>query len=396
MRVQTGLQILLLVDRHLARKRPRALGWRTLTRLRGEVAKIRRPTVQYRLTQILEAIAAPSGPRILGRQLLRYADQLERSGEFSLAIDVHRLLIRRSEQRSGFGLIRAYSHLGYCLRESGSTDEGLRVYKEGVEWAARHRNHRMVAHLKIGQANTLRAIGRLTDARAILDSVLERSRTLGDRNLLGRAAHERGIVAHQLGNYVDALTCYADALASFHKRGPRTRLLNDIGLSSWRVGLINVARKAFVHNYLTAPESFVRWSAGVNLMALATTSGHEDSFHQYCGALARAPLPARLRQAYWLEYGDGCVRFGDSATARMAHLNAIRLADEYRLKGCLRDAYLAFLGLRPSSPEVQIQPAALPPPVQRLIAYVSQLSELPPTKQRPAARRGRSFGRKHR
>jgi tetratricopeptide (TPR) repeat protein len=393
--LEAALAVLPYAELQLARRDRGNAGPRTLDRLRGLVGHVKRSAMRQCLTRIVDAIATRSGRRFLRMVLVAYADRLQESGSFALAIDVHRCIIRQSRRRAGFNFGAASRRLGFCLRQSGRLSEALLVYEEGIEWSRRHDDPRALVHLIIAQANAYRVMGRVADARGLLHTALQQAITLGNPELILRAAHEGGIVAIEQGRYVVALTQFGvalDALGEWKSKSARSRLLNDVGFALQHIGLHDIARKVFFSVHLTAPEPTTRWEATINLLGLAVADGHEDSFHHFRRALGTTALPAQLLEAYWADVGKGYIRFGEPEVGRGYLVSALRIAAEYDLKDRLREVYLTLMGLPSSEPEMPIDPANLSPTIQRLIDRVEQVSESPPVKRRSTSRGGRPMG----
>lgn len=309
--------------------------------IRRAVAVVRPKAMRMALDELLH-LAAPGTdpePEVL-RALINYAEQLQYETEFRLAGHVYSMVIDYATQTKLFKLLpEAYEQHGTCMRQSGNTRAALASYATGLAIAARHRNSHGQFRIAIAQANLNSSIGKLEEARKALDAVLRRARRLADSEIIMRAAHERGNVAHKLGDYQGALDYFAEAFAHCTNPKHRGRLLNDIALTLKDLGFLSEARDAWLVSYLvTKGDSFAKWAAGINLLMLAHMRGDESAFDQFSRDLARAPMPARLLVAFNRELADGLARFDRPREASAAHNRAVALANRYGLMNMLQEA----------------------------------------------------------
>jgi tetratricopeptide (TPR) repeat protein len=203
------------------------------------------------------------------------------------------------------------------LHEQGDAAAALTAYDNGVAEAKRQRNERGALSVLIAKATMMRVRGDLAAAGAVLNRIVRRAAEVDERDVLARAAHERGIVAYEQGRYDHALVDFGDAFEAYADARRRIRLLSDVGRSFRALGMLTDARDALIVVFqLDRGDPTVHWAAGITLMTLAVDLNNVVAFDQYRISLAGAPMPARLLAGYLLAVGDGYQQFGRPAEAR--------------------------------------------------------------------------------
>ena len=362
--------------------------------LRRVVALVPSPLMRMALSGIVDTLQGFVPPESTLIAMASYAQRLHKSGAFDLAIAVYRHIVDCAESCPGFDLATAYLRLGYCLREAGDYTAADTAFDLGMAWAVRHGETRAALSLKIARADLAYTRGNVDDAEVWTTAALVNAEALGDSCLIARAAHERGNVARERRQLVDALRFHERAMRAVAiwlrtgdpaAREAQNRLLADIGLVFYRMGLYDHARSACQTVFLTARERSVRWAACINLLALAAADNHRDSFEQHRTTLERTPLPARLLAIYLEELGDGWLAFGEPDAAREAYLRLARLAERHGLTAAARRAFDALRGTPRDEATIISRTEHVPAEVAEFVMAVSQLSDL---SQRLAAGRG--------
>lgn len=342
-RYHAGMLVLRLAAGVLLSDRPPT--GRALTAVRQALQGVDRPRSRALLHSIVAATTkmGPDPADAIIDSFIAYGTYLYREGSYPLSVDVYRATVAViTHLGTSHELATAHYWMGYALREC-SDDVKAREAFTAARWISERDGDRALAlKARIALASIEWAAGRKVDveyaaggnhrAAEILDRVLSDAEAAQLPDIVAAAAHDRGVVACQMGDHRLAFTLYTLAFRLHTEQYRRFRLLPDIGRSLVAVGLFDVAREALLATYLAAPERFARLTAGLNLLDLAVVAGHEDSFEQYRMALADAALPAHLRLAYWLTVGEGCLAFGQPDDARLALERARRLAARYGLK----------------------------------------------------------------
>ena len=373
------------------RRRP---GVRRMDALRRAVALVPSPLMRMALSGVVDTLQGfvPTESTLIA--MVAYAQRLHKSGAFDLAIAVYRRIVDCAASCQGFDLGTAHLRLGYCLRESGDFTGADTEFELGMVWAMRYGETRAELNLKIARASLACMRGNVDDAESWTTAALVSAEALGDPCLIARAAHERGNAARERRQFVDALRFHERAMQAVSlwlrtgdpaAREAQNRLLADIGVVFYRMGLYDHARSACQTVFLTARERSVRWAACINLLALAAADNHRDSFEQHRTTLERTPLPARLLAIYLEELGDGLMAFNEPDTARDAYMRLARLAERHGLTAAARRAFDALRGAPRDEAVIVPRTDDVPAEVAAFVVAVGQLSDL---SQRLAAGRG--------
>jgi tetratricopeptide (TPR) repeat protein len=387
-RYRAGLRVLELLDRIWSGQPGDALDQPRRT-ARDAIAVVRPLAARAALDAILE-ISAAGGDSIRGAllALVRYGDRLRYESDYALALHVYRIVIDGAAEEGLVHLLAAVcEQAATCLREQREIEAAFDHYAIGHHIAVRLGDETAELRIAIAQADLYRVEAQLDRARGILDPVLARAKALGVPELVARAAHERGNVAHDLQQYVDALGYYAEAHPAMTSEKDRSRLLNDIALSLAELGYVEDARAVWRVVYSAAKgEAYTHWAAAINLMMMAHETGDMIVFDQFAKDLAKAKMPARLRLYYLLELGEGHERFGRHDDAEQAYTRAARTACQHRFdKECQRAVDALWGRARPPATRQQ-SPADLPSNAKALLAVVRERHSLPSVFGRWSAR----------
>lgn len=373
-RYRAGLFVLELVDRAWSKRRAIPVGEGRRLVVRDAIRAVRPRAMRMALDGIVDMMAAggPPAREVLGA-LDRFADRLAFEGDFSLATHVYRQIIDVANDENLVELLPdAHQHFATSLREQGQVDDALRNYAVGLGWATRLDQQPVAIRIEIDLANLHRVLKRFPEARDILQPVLRRAKQLAVPELVGRAAHELGLVTRALGHPVDALAYYADAFHAFTKPRHLYHLLNDIAFALAGLGHVKDAHDAWLVVYRALEAgAYPRWAAGINLMKLAHENGDARLFDEYADILKHAKMPARLLISYLLEYAEGCARFDRPDESRAAYERAARLAEKHGFVAELQMALNALRGC-PTQETRPSAPADLPQNVTELVTAIRQ------------------------
>jgi tetratricopeptide (TPR) repeat protein len=348
-RIRAGLLVLQLLDKVWHTRKGRALGNYRLLAVRRAIRLVRPMVTRRLLDAIADSVIDPAvSPKQVFDAIDRYASRLVYDADFHLAGHVYRTIIDGAE---GANLIEslplAYERYGSCLRELEDFEAALGAYDHGYAAAKRLRDERAALSVLIARANLLRLQGppRHQEARRLLNMVVRRAARLNAPELLARGAHERGIVSHEQGQYVQALEYFADAFDAYPDVRRRLRLLGDIGRSFRSLGMLSYARDALLVVFVAQRGDVdAHWAAGINLIALAGDLGSFAAFEQYRTQLERAPMPARLRAGYWLEVGDAYQQFNRPSDAMAAYDQAANVTLHHGLAAQHNEAMARLRG----------------------------------------------------
>jgi tetratricopeptide (TPR) repeat protein len=236
-------------------------------------------------------------------------------------------------------LPRWYERAAYCLRQIGDIMRAKDMLHDGIEVASELHDLRTALYLRISAAVVDRQTGDLPQAEYALDSIIGEAKNAGERELVARATHERGVVAHDRHQYTHAVEFFREAAGLYSEERMSRRALTDLAMSLGELGHHDYAMKVF-RAVWRAPETEVepRDVAGLNLMRGSFVAGDRVTFNRLRTELNYGGMSGRLRAHYWLFVGQGQRRFGDLESARTAIEEAIRLAEEYSVRTLLTEA----------------------------------------------------------
>ena len=346
-RYWAGALVLQLAEEALSRERHTAFSDREYLDVRRAIAVLRPDATRACLHAILDGLigGSPEASRAVDA-LSAYAARLEHTGEFGPAANVYTFVIEIA-RNAGLADRLPYAHLrlGSCFRELGQMSLSVRAYDAGLSAAALYRDRRTESLLHIARARLHQVNQRLEVARAILDEVLATPDVIGSPDLRALAAHNRGVVAHQMGmvskqdsDFFAAIEYLGIALHTYTQREQRARALNDLGRCLFHLGRRVSARRASHAAFLSATDRANKWACGNNLIMIAVADGDRDTFEAFRVMLARSPMPGPLRVENLLEVSEGHFAFGAPDLARHALRRAARLARRLGLASHLREA----------------------------------------------------------
>jgi tetratricopeptide (TPR) repeat protein len=171
--------------------------------------------------------------------------------------------------------------------------------------------------VRLGEASIAVNRGNYPLAEQLLDDVLATAHAAGDKTAFGRAAHDRGVVAHARGDLAFAVYCLHKAIDIYAgDPGRQDRALCDLGRAFQAAGHVDAARDAFVTVRARAPEAGQRTRAGINLLSLESEVGDSRAFNRLVRELDRERLTARDAAYYHLDVAEGYLVFGRIAFAK--------------------------------------------------------------------------------
>lgn len=311
-------------------------------------------------------------------RLMAYARSLDLDAKWSLAADVYETVIAHvhPEEESEI-VVHALLRRGHCLRELGEFADATNAFGTAGEVA--HRTGDMIGTLRarIGEAKIIVARGNLPAA----DAILEETVALASRHNLievrSLATHDRAGVAQARGQYDVAIRFAYDALHDSVSESERDRILNDLAVSFYTLGVKSAARDAFLILAATAREQWQRWVATINLMELAAEDGVELQFERYRQQLASAELPPILLTQFELHVGKGYQVLGNSEAARAWLDRALESASLHSFNRFVFAAEEALVeNASQRKPRVESPTVDIPRDVEQIAAELKHLRKL--------------------
>jgi len=379
--VLAGLAVLRLIDSRIDDKSPVAMDWASLESTRSSVAGISAgDPVRAILLQLIGAVAGDEISReTVCRGLLAYGRALNFEGRWALACDVFAGAdkIARAPEHARIS-IEANIALGAASRRMSDWDTSAHAYARAAHLADTVGDNAGALHVEVGRATTHMVRGNLPTAESMLDGVIEEARTRELTDVLGRALHSRVAVAHQKGEYAEAIRVGHQALEVMTDPTQRDGLMSDIAAAFGGLGLHDAARDGYLIVAATAQSQWVRWQATLNLMELAALDEREADFNEYAREMADAPLDPRLRANYYLYLGAGQQRFGRNDEAEVSIAEGLAIAEKHQLHQLTHEATTALTGLRKHEvPRRTLitPPAEIPLSLRKIASELSELRE---------------------
>jgi len=308
--ISAGLVVLRLVDRWLEEGASvvaaDAWGYASVIEA-ADAIPVGRP-VRGMLRSVVDAMAMTATPsfRTVAPRLMAYARALDFDARWTLAVDVYHTVIASSEPlENADTVIAAHLRLGYCLRQIGEVDQSAAAYAMAGRIAEQTGDMVGVLRARIGDAKIAMLRGNLPRAELILDGTIDDAGKQGLPGLESMALQDRASVAGMRGDYELAVRLAYRALPGTESERNRDRLLHDIAMAFGRLGVRTAARDAFLVLVATSADQYVRWSASIQLMAIAAGDGVGPMFEKYRQELAGQTLPSALRAEFEIETGRG-------------------------------------------------------------------------------------------
>ncbi len=270
------------------------------------------------LSGVVDALIESRGGDLhaVATRLMAYARSLDLDAKWALAADVYETVIAHVHPvEESDVVVTAHLRRGHCLRMAGAYDDATNTFTVAGRLAQEMGDMIGMLRARIGEAKIVIARGNLPAADAILEetvSVATEHKLVEVRSI---ATHDRAHVAQLRGQYDVAVRFAYDALGTTTNQIERDRILNDLAVAFYMLGVKSAARDAFLILAATAQDQYQRWVASINLMELAAEDGVELQFSRYRQQLSALPLPPLLRAQFELHVGRGLQRFGDLSTA---------------------------------------------------------------------------------
>lgn len=349
--VSAGLVTMRLVDNWLAGdSRGVAVDSWAVNAVRGAIEDVAETTPLRRiLAAIVDTMTCASGveTHTLCPRLIAYGQALEYDAKWSLATDVYQTVAQHADSRADADLVvTALIRLAVCHKNLGDLDAAARSYNEASVVALAADDMIGVLNARLGDATIAMARGNMPKAESILEETLEKAQSAGLDDIRSRALTHRAFIAGSGGRHEQGIRFSYDALELSKTQRDRDRILTNIATGFRYLGLLDVARDAYLVLAATAQEQYIRWMSELNLMELAAEQRMELDFDRYRRDLAEAEFTPQLRVTYLLHVGRGYGALGN-ADAGIPYLErAIKLASEQGLNQLLFEAEEALVEVR--------------------------------------------------
>jgi tetratricopeptide (TPR) repeat protein len=345
--VSAGLVTMRLVDNWLAdgSTASRLDSW-SVSAVREAIAAVPDTTPLRRmLGNIVDlVVSCPTGDfHALYPRLMAYGQVLQYDAKWSLAADVYQTIVAQSKPVDEPDIVvNSLIQLGFCLRTLGDFDSATAAYSQASQLALATGDLIGVLRGRLGDAKIAIARGNMPYAESIVEDAISRAEANGLQDLAARALDARAHIAGLRGQHDLAIRYSYDALRLSAAPRDRDRTLSNIATGFRYLGLVDVARDAYLVLATTAQEQYVRWMAELNLMELAADEGVELHFDKYRRDLESADLTPLLQVTYLLHVGRGYHALGKSELGIPYLERAVQLASEQALNQLMFEAEAAL------------------------------------------------------
>ncbi|HEY5060636.1 MAG TPA: hypothetical protein VII52_03820, partial [Gemmatimonadaceae bacterium] len=212
---------------------------------------------------------------------------------------------------------------------------------------------------------------------AILEETIERAQSHGLDDVRSRALNDRAYLAGASKQHDRAIRYSYDALELTKNPRDRDRILINIATGFRYLGLLDVARDAYLVLASTGEEQYVRWLSEINLMELAAHQGSELHFDKYRRGVESADFTPLLRVTYLLHVGRGYHALGKPEVGIPYLERAMTLAETHKLNQLIFEIEEALTDARRREVKNRQAPAAkVNPAVQTVVDAIHQLKEV--------------------
>lgn len=314
---------------------------------------------------------------LVAPRLLAYGRALQFEGRWALAADVHQTVIAHTHPVEEADIvIAANMQLGTCRRTLAEWDEATAAFARAGCAAAMTSDIVGVLRARIAEAKIAIERGNLPYAQSLLEDTTREADANRLREVRSMALHDRADIASRRGQYDLAVTLGYEALEGYTDPLSRDRVLGDIAVAFFELGLRTAARDAYLILAATAQDQHSRWVATINLMECAAADGREPMFEQYRRELADTSLPTILACHYHFYVGEGYRTFGRVAAARAALLRAMELAERHGINQMIFRAEQSLRSLDQAGVVIIANATVPTPEVQRVATAVRDMREL--------------------
>lgn len=378
--VSAGLVLMRLLDRWMLEGSD-SLDAHSVSGVRAAIGEISDNTPLRRiLSSIVDAMTCTGGVEMhsVTPRLMAYGQALEYESKLALAADVYRTIVAHANPIDDWDLaIPAHNRLGATLLQLGQLESAAAAYDEAGRVAANANDMMGVLRSQVGRAKVCIALGNIPQAEAELDDAILRAEQPGLEDIRSRALHDRAHVAALRGHYEGTIRYAYQALELSTSRRERDRILGDIAAGFSDLGLLSVARDAYLVLVATAQEQYVRWMSELNLLEIVAREGSEPQFDKYRRSLEGEEFTPQLRVIYLLHVGRGYDLLGRSNEGVPYLERAARLADEFKFNQLSFEAERALAECRKRVAQRPAQkPVAVPESIRDVVYVIEDMRRL--------------------
>jgi tetratricopeptide (TPR) repeat protein len=339
--------VLRLVDNWIAAgaTKSRVDSW-GVSAVREAIARVSETTpIRRMLGGIVDVIVSSTSVDLhtLCPRLMAYGQALEYDDKWSLAADVYQTIVAHAHPVEDADLVAAaYIQLAFCLRTLGDLDAAAAAYDCASRVALAAGDMIGVLRGRLGDVKVAIARGNMPQAESILEDTIASADLSGLPDIRSRALHERAYVAGLRGQHDRAIRYAYEALETSSTQRDRDRILSNIATAFQFLGLLDVARDAYLILATTAQEQYVRWTSELNLMELAAHQRAELQFDKYRRDLESADFTPLLRVTYLLHVGRGYHMLGNAESGIPYLQRAVEMAAKHGHNQLLFEAEAAL------------------------------------------------------
>jgi len=308
-----GLGVLRLVDQWMVAG-PAGDGLCGFAAARDAVARADVTTpIRRILASVLDAIAESKPAEISAvlPRLMAYAKALEYDARWTLAADVYSTILSYADSVADADVvITAYVQTATCFRNLADWDGEYGASLRAQAVAKAVNDTAGFLRGRISEASGIRSRGNYLLAAQILDEVLEATKHTPMPEVRWRALHARAATAGMSGDFTLAVQMLFAALPIAPSQRDRDRILGDLATGFMELGLLEIARDAYLVVNATTEDRFLRWTSAMNMIEIAGLQRSEPVFDRYRRELANIDFPPYLHAKYLITIGTGYKRLG--------------------------------------------------------------------------------------
>ena len=273
-------------------------------------------------------------------------------------------------------VVAASIQLGVCLRATADWEEATASYTRAACVAAMVGDMVSVLRARVAEANMAMDRGNFPKDQTLLDEAIADATANALVDVRARALHSRAVVAIHRGDLEFAVRLAYDALRDQNDSAERDRILGDIAVAFYELGMRSAARDAYLILASTAQSQYSRWVAMINLMECAAADGREPVFEQYRRELLDVSLPSTLAAQYYYYVGEGYRLFGKSDQARTALSRSLALASQHGMNEVMIRVEQSLDQLSDAGVVIIAESPAPTPEVEQVADAIHEMCEL--------------------
>lgn len=331
------------------------------------------------LTSLVDTMESARLVRIpvVAPRLIAYGRFLQLDGRFQLAADVYRTVLAHAHPAEEADIVIASSiQLGVCLRATADWEEAAASYTRAACVAAMTGDMMSLLRVRIAEASMAMDRGNFPKAQEVLDETIADATANGLVDVRARALHTRAVVAIHRHDPEFAVRLAYEALRDQTDPAERDRILSDIGVAFFDLGMRSAARDAYLILAATAQAQYSRWVAMINLIECAAADGREPVFEQYRRDLVDETLPSTLAVHYHYYVGEGYRLFGKKEQARAALNRSLALASQHGMNEMIIRAEQALQQIPDGGVVIIAEAQAPTPEVEQVAEAIHEMRTL--------------------